>query len=443
MAGGLAPAVWIAFCFAVAESLPLTPEVGSVHKHHTVTNAGAKGGTQLHVHAGPKNKDSPAVAVEQAKKPAVAQAPKPHAKDVVAAKRHAPATPAARAAGKEATIAAAVEEEREQAPHVTVEQDAPRELIVPAKDPAPEALCLKRLWSKPCAHGCPASATCHKESGLCQCGRGACGEATGQCHRSLSERADFDMRLAPHQSQNEFLRAIVPQPDTSKEPTLAFIPGWPEEIQRDAIFNVVVQPDNQSALISSWYSWELKPTRVLDLEAVTFRPRLVPLESAGQAEWRFADGGGGHKVFMKHVRTGRYLAVIDKEFTSPDGTALLQKLGSGVHKLNNAQLVSLPMPIAGSAFDVWPQTVMENLAEYGLLEPKPHWADSSPAQLIPHAENAPAHFKMPWWGWLIVAVGLLLVCSQGGAQTAILASTTSDDVKKEGKAKESAGAAGP
>lgn len=426
MVGGLARASCFALCFWNVLALPLTPEVGN--KHRTITKAGTHG----HSLPVPEHEDTHVVTKHEQAKPVQHKE--------AAIKQHL--TSATRAAAKEDKIEAIVAQDRKQAPHAAKE-DAPHEMIVPANDPAPEALCLKKLWSKPCSHGCPVSASCDKPSGLCKCTRGACGEAGGQCHREISERADFDMRLAPHMNKNEFLRAIVPQPDTTQEPTLAFIPGWPEEIQRDAIFNVVVQPDNQSALISSWYSWELKPTRVLDLESVTFRPRLVPLESAGQAEWRFADGGGGHKVFLKHMRTGRYLAVVDKEFTGPDGTVLLQKLGSGVHKLTNAQLVSLPMPIAGSAFDVWPQTVMENLAEYGLLEAKPHWADSSPAQVLPHAENAPAYFKMPWWGWLILAVVLLLVCSQGGAQSAMLATSVPEELKKEGKGKTSAGDVGP
>jgi hypothetical protein len=125
----------------------------------------------------------------------------------------------------------------------------------------------------------------------------------------------------------------------------------------------VASPDGESVLLSTAASWPADqtrrdgPVRVLDLVGSNGVPRMMPLQAAGQAEWRLEEASHG-RVRLVHIRKGRYLHMPG---VSGFFQALLQ-LWSGEPHMDSSKV-----PNINTLFVLTPPEALEELKTLGLV----------------------------------------------------------------------------
>jgi hypothetical protein len=266
----------------------------------------------------------------------------------------------------------------------------------------------------------------HKE-----CAKGKCGDSEGVCHKKAARRLKTHMRISPNGLFGSFLRAEVFPRNASAEPELRLVDGWRWE-REDATWLVVVSPDNASVFLSTLASWPEDmehrdgPVRVLDLSK-NGAPQMLPLQKAGQAEWRLEEAGDG-LIRLRHVHQGRYLQ-------TPTAGGFLQAL---------IQLWSPPPQIrsdthvnSGTIFEVTPAAAFQELRKLGLI-------GQAPLPAFPPMPNVEVSLPMPSkhgkelrtvslpWGAFAAVTLIIFCCCCVGGQSASAASDLRRDRKRKG-----------
>lgn len=264
------------------------------------------------------------------------------------------------------------------------------------------------------------------------CPEGKCSDGEGICRKQQAKRLPERMRIAPAGLSGSFLRAEVFPANRQSEPALRLVDGWRWE-REDATWLLVMSPDNTSVFLSTLASWPEDmehrdgPVRVLDLNSQG-QPEMLPLRSAGQAEWRLEDAGHG-QIRMRHVHQGRYLQ-------APTAAGFLQAL---------VQLWSPPPPLmsvnhvnAGSAFQVTPESALDELRNLGLIGQAP----PPPIPRLPNIEvTVPLPSKngkelktvsLPWGAFIAVILILICCCCAGGTWVPSAAADPRRDRKRKG-----------
>lgn len=263
-----------------------------------------------------------------------------------------------------------------------------------------------------------------------ECPKGKCSDAEGVCRKQNAKRLSYRMRIAPAGLTSSFLRAEVFAVNASAEPALRLVDGWRWE-REDATWQVVVSPDNTSVFLSTVASWPEdmehrdSPVRVLDLDKHGI-PKMSPLETAGQAEWRLEEAGQG-QVRMRHVHQGRYL---ETPTAGVFWQALLQ-LWSPPPELRSDKQKN-----AGTAFQVTPDSAFQELRKLGLIgQPPP-----PPIPGLPKVEVTlplPTRngkelrtISLPWAAFSAAFLIVLCCCCSGGTSV-----SSSADLRKDRKRK--------
>lgn len=264
-----------------------------------------------------------------------------------------------------------------------------------------------------------------------QCAQGKCSDSEGVCRKQAARRLKTHMRVSPNGLFGSFLRAEVFPQNASAAPELRLVDGWRWE-REDATWLVVVSPDNTSVFLSTVASWPEDmdhrdgPVRVLDLNKDGV-PQMLPLRTAGQAEWRLEEAGEG-LIRMRHVHQGRYL----KTPTAGAFWQALLQLWSPPPQLRSDSHVN-----AGTMFEVTPAAALKELRKLGLI-------GQAPLPAVPGMPNVEVTLPLPSrrgkelrtvslpWGAFAAVFLILFCCCCVGGTSASAASDLRRDRKRKG-----------
>lgn len=273
-----------------------------------------------------------------------------------------------------------------------------RGMAVPAEGAADPATCL--IESPLRCGNCTQGSACPSHGGFCVCQPGTCSDAEGRCHPQRAERLDLAFKLSPASHPKSFICAESFGAETGKSPLLRVLNGWRWD-REDALWLAVLSPDNSSVFFSTEEAWPSDPVRrhgpvrVLDIgDGATSGPHMSLLRTAGASEWRIEDAGH-RKVWLRHMRTGRYLSAPAKKglvHQVVQGMPVSQNAKDAVHRavesfmqLFGGSTMALSSeaapwddPEAAATFDLDPPSVMDELLARGLVY-TPGYLPTSPA----------------------------------------------------------------
>jgi len=143
----------------------------------------------------------------------------------------------------------------------------------------------------------------HCSKGWCVCASWGCGDSYGACRAASNEWLAMDLRIAPAEDPHKFL--AMPTDEGSGPYVLS---GWPESANQEALWDLLVQPDNVSVLIATKWGRDHWHGRFVDLNETSgwFEPTQRLPYDALQAAWNLIVMPQSRLAF-RHARTGLYL----------------------------------------------------------------------------------------------------------------------------------------
>lgn len=249
----------------------------------------------------------------------------------------------------------------------------------PASWPLPNTACINytgyRCWEG--AWQCPDSYSSCTPEKWCACPSWGCGSAEGICKPVHNKWLDVLLRIAPAAARSDF----VAMASDGGESGPYLHPGWPEDPVEDGIWDLLVQHDNVSVLLSTKKNRDSSHAHFLDVDDITTSPQgeLFMLSQrkpydALQAAWNLVLLPHS-KIGLRHARTARWL-----QYDSESGQL--------------TTCISPDCKPGSGDFDFWPKIVSDQ---------EPCETCETPYRLGPQSgPNVPTHtpwYLKPFEGW--------------------------------------------